>query len=443
MVLGSLLSVQHAVPIISSLVSIATLSLRGKDLNAINMFLTILTMYILDSSCGESFVKGVEALVRTLARLRRIEQFLLLDFPVNSFVENTTRRPEHRLNRRGRSHSHSDNVTHHSGISPSDKSPYLSLRSVCCEGEYGLTDIELNYITCSFEGPQLVTITGPPKAGAGTSLLLGAILKEVPLIQGSVVHDGKIAYVGQKPWIFSGTLRENILFGDPYNEERFLAVITACKLGEDVAVLPSAENTYIGEGGSELTLGQRQRINLARAAYSTASIILLDDPVSHLDTLLANQIFDDCIEGFLAPRLKLLVTRRELFLARSPRVLFMTNGIIVREGSFAKIKESGDDLSWLTNSDNEKESEEKAFNDPQSKRTQSVDTDPDSDETNENEGFTVYLTYAKQAGLFPLLLVIGLILVPAPGGMYHSTLAAGGWASCCLCTSFASYQRVK
>lgn len=121
----------------------------------------------------------------------------------------------------------------------------------------------------------------------------------------------------------------------------------------------------------------------------------------------------------------------------------MTNGIIVREGSFAKIRESGDDLSWLSNSDNEKESEEKAFNDPQSKRTQSVDTDPDSDETNENEGFTVYLTYAKQAGFFPLLLVIGLILVPAPGGMYHSTLAVGGWASCCLCTSFASYQRVK
>lgn len=183
-----------------------------------------------------------------------------------------------------------------------------------------------------------------------------------------------------------------------------------------------------------MTLRQQQRINLARAVYSTASIILLDDPVSHVDFLLANQIFDDCIKGFLAPRLQLLVTRRELFPARSPRVLFITNGIIVREGSFAKIKDSGDDLSWLTNSDNDKESEEKAFNEPQSKRTQSGDTDPDSDETNEKEGFTVYLTYAKQAGLFPLLFVIGLILVPAPGGMYHSTLGVRGWGNYYLCT---------
>ena len=420
MILGSLISVQHAVPIISSLVSIATLLLRGKDLTAINVFVIILTMHILDASCGDSFVKGMEALVKTLARIRRIEKFLLVDYPAIFFFEITRRRSDYRPDRRERSHSGHEDLDYHGGSPSSTNSPYLLMHSVCCEGEYELTDIELNYITCSYEGAQLVTITGPPKAGAGTSLLLEAILQEVALTRGRIVQNGDIAYVGQKPWVFSGTLRENILFGEPYNEDRFLAVVRACKLEEDIAGLPNGNMAYIGEGGVKLNLGQRERLNLARAAYSSASVILLDNPISHVDNALANQIFDECIQGFLAPHLRLLVTRRESFLMRSPRVLFMTDGIILREGSFVKIQELSENLTWLTTDSSSEQEEEQELEEPQSEKTEPANTDSEGDEkTNEQEGLDVYLKYTKQAGTLPLLIIIGVLLIAAPGGTYH------------------------
>ena len=68
--------------------------------------------------------------------------------------------------------------------------------------------------------------------------------------------------------------------------------------------------------------------------------------LSHVDTPMANEIFDECIKGFLGSRLRLVISRRD-FLERSPRVLFMMDGIVIREGSTAKIKESTESLAWL------------------------------------------------------------------------------------------------
>ena len=412
LVLGTLLSVQHAVPIVSSLVSIVTLMMLGKELTYINVFLIILTMYILDGSCGDAFTKGIEVLVRTLARLNRIEQFLLADFPSLTFYGNTTNRPKEGTE--GRCGA--------SGTPISKTVPRLSLNGVCCERDYALADIELNYITFSYEGAQLVTITGPPQAGAGTSLVFDAILKEVPLTRGQIVQEGMLAYVGQKPWIFSGTVRENILLGEPYSEERFLAVVRACRLDDVIGVLPNGDMTLIGDGGIKLNLSQRERLNLARAAYSSASIILLDNPLSHVDTPMANEIFDVCIKGFLAPRLRLVVTRRADFLERSPRVLLMADGIIFREGSLAKIKESGENLTWLRTESGQGSEESEELEVTTSVRVHSANqavARQESTINSEGQGFAVYLRYARQAGWLPLLFIVGVLLTVAPGGMYH------------------------
>lgn len=412
LVLGALLSVQHAVPIVSSLVSIVTLMMRGKELTHINVFLIILTMYILDGSCGDAFVKGIEVLIRTLACLNRIEQFFLADFPSLAFYGNTTNPPEEGTEGRYGA----------SGTPNSNSVPRLSLNGVCCDREYDLADIELNYITFSYEGTQLVTITGPPQTGAGTSLVFDAILKEVPLTRGRIVQEGTLAYVGQKPWIFSGTVRENILFGEPYSEGRFLAVVKACRIDETIGVLPNGDMTFIGDGGIKLNLSQRERLNLARAAYSSASIILLDNPLSHVDTPMANEIFDECIKGFLAPRLRLVVTRRADFLERSPRVLLMADGIIFREGSLAKIKESGENLTWLSTESGQASEEGEELEVTTSVGVHSANQDVAREEStisSKAEGFAVYLRYARQAGWLPLLFIVGVLLTVAPGGMYH------------------------
>ena len=410
LVLGALLSVQHAIPVISSLVSMATLLIRGRELSHVDVFLIILTMYILDTSCGDTFAKGVEVLIRTLARLNRIEQLLLEDFPSLTFYQHSTIRPEEETEG-GRS-----------GTPPYNNYPCLSLVGVCCNREYDLADVELNYITFNYAGAELVALTGPPQAGAGTSLVFEAILKEVPLTRGRIVQEGKLAYVSQKPWIFKGTVRENIMFGEQYRDERFLAVLRACKLDETIRSLPNGDLTIIGDGGIKLTLGQRERLNLARAAYSSASIILLDNPLSHVDTPLANQIFDECIKGFLAPRLRLVATRRADFLERSPRVLLMADGIIFREGSLAKIQDSGENLKWVKTENGHQPEDDEELEGVASVGSHSAYKDVVKDENvtdRETEGFAVYLRYARQAGWMPFLLVVGVFLIAAPGGTYN------------------------
>ena len=378
--------------------------MRGKELTHINVFLIVLTMYILDGSCGDAFAKGIEVLIRTLARLNRIERFLVADFPLSTFYGNTTNRSE----------EGTEGMYCSNGSLVPNSVPRLSLNGVCCDREYDLADVELNYITFSYEGAQLITFTGPPQAGAGTSLVFEAILDEAPLKRGRIVQEGTLAYACQKPWIFSGTVRENILFGEPYSAERFADVVRACRLDETIGILPNGNMTFIGNGsGIKLTLSQRERLNLARAAYSSASIILLDNPLSHVDIPMANEIFDECIKGFLGSRLRLVTTRRADFLERSPRVLLMADGIIIREGSLAKIRESGENLTWLRteNSQGPVEGEELEI-------TASVGKEESTINSAAKES-AVYLRYARQAGWLPVLFMVGVLLTVAPGGMYH------------------------
>lgn len=378
--------------------------MRGKELTHINVFLIVLTMYILDGSCGDAFAKGIEVLIRTLARLNRIERFLVADFPLSTFYGNTTNRSE----------EGTEGMYCSNGSLVPNSVPRLSLNGVCCDREYDLADVELNYITFSYEGAQLITFTGPPQAGAGTSLVFEAILDEAPLKRGRIVQEGTLAYACQKPWIFSGTVRENILFGEPYSAERFADVVRACRLDETIGILPNGNMTFIGNGsGIKLTLSQRERLNLARAAYSSASIILLDNPLSHVDIPMANEIFDECIKGFLGSRLRLVTTRRADFLERSPRVLLMADGIIIREGSLAKIRESGENLTWLRteNSQGPVEGEELEITASVGKEESTINS--------EAKGSAVYLRYARQAGWLPVLFMVGVLLTVAPGGMYH------------------------
>ena len=79
---------------------------------------------------------------------------------------------------------------------------------------------------------------------------------------------GHVAYCSQVPWIFEGTVRENVLFGAAYDERRYLQVIEACALRDDLRRLPAGEATLIGERGVNLSGGQKARVCLARACYA-------------------------------------------------------------------------------------------------------------------------------------------------------------------------------
>ena len=120
-----------------------------------------------------------------------------------------------------------------------------------------------------------------------------ALLDEMKNTKGSLKVDGSVFYVPQEPWIFTASVRQNVLFGKPYIKEKFKSVMKICSLEQDLKLLPEGENTQIGEKGINLSGGQRARLGLARAIYSEAQIYLLDDPLSAVDANVAKHLFNE------------------------------------------------------------------------------------------------------------------------------------------------------
>jgi ATP-binding cassette subfamily C (CFTR/MRP) protein 4 len=164
----------------------------------------------------------------------------------------------------------------------------------------------------------LTVITGP--TASGKSLLLQVILEEYQSVVGVVNVNGKISYVSQQPWLFASTIKQNVLFGAKYNEERYLQVLQVCALLHDLQSLPGGDGFIVADRGVNLSKGQQSRINLARAVYQECEIYLLDDCLSNLDVLIADYIFEKCIKQFLKDKLVVLVTQNPKHINRADNV---------------------------------------------------------------------------------------------------------------------------
>ncbi|KAJ3135378.1 hypothetical protein HK101_004135, partial [Irineochytrium annulatum] len=167
---------------------------------------------------------------------------------------------------------------------------------------------KLQNLNVTFPAGRLTVIGGP--TGSGKTALISAILGEARLTSGSVdvpLSTG-IAYVAQTPWLRSTTIRENILFGEPYEAARYTDVIEACALASDLESLEDGDLTQVGERGINLSGGQKQRVSIARAAYSRHGVVILDDPLSALDAPTARHVMTRCVGGLMRGRTCLLVT---------------------------------------------------------------------------------------------------------------------------------------
>ena len=217
--------------------------------------------------------------------------------------------------------------------------PRLSLNNISCSwsddtGRKTLTDISLN-----ITGGQLVVVTGP--VGSGKSSLLMAILGELPLSAGQISSSANVAYVSQIPWVFSGTVRENITFGRKFDEKKYREVLKACGLLKDLANFAKGDSTRIGERGVSLSGGQRARVSLARAVYSEADIYLLDDPLSAVDAKVGKYVFERCICGLLANRLRVFTTHQLQYIDKADHVVVLREGEVLQEGSYTQLKNTG------------------------------------------------------------------------------------------------------
>ena len=207
---------------------------------------------------------------------------------------------------------------------------HVTFENVSCHWGTAETPVALRNITFRAVTKELTFINGP--AGCGKSSLLAAILGELPSIEGNIsMSVGKMVYVPQTPWVFTDTLRGNILFGKQYNPFRYQAAVNACNLHKDIDKLPDGDLTTVGGYGFSLSEDQKARVGIARAAYADADIYLLDDALSPVEPRVAEQVFGKCICGLLSKRLRILVSRQLQYVERADQILTMRAGTIINE----------------------------------------------------------------------------------------------------------------
>lgn len=202
------------------------------------------------------------------------------------------------------------------------------------------SSFRLHNIDVSFRERALNVITGA--TGTGKTSLLLSLLGETILDSGNATCPPDVAYVPQTAWLQNSTIRQNILFYSAFDKDRYDEVINACDLVNDLAQLPLGDMTQVGERGSALSGGQKQRISLARALYSSASTLLLDDIFSALDTHTTSQIYTRCfLSELLADRTVILVTHLTAALDRAELLITLDQGHVsfIRHGSRSQLSE--------------------------------------------------------------------------------------------------------
>ncbi|KAF3771283.1 hypothetical protein M406DRAFT_248309 [Cryphonectria parasitica EP155] len=173
---------------------------------------------------------------------------------------------------------------------------------------------------------ELVAVIGT--VGSGKTSLLAALAGDMRRTNGEAVLGASRAFCPQSAWIQNSTVKENILFGKPMDRSWYKQVIKACALQPDLDMLPSGDATEIGERGITISGGQKQRLNIARAIYFDADIILMDDPLSAVDAHVGRHIFDNAILGLLKDKCRILATHQLWVLNRCDRIIWMDQGKI-------------------------------------------------------------------------------------------------------------------
>ncbi|KAK1783541.1 hypothetical protein QBC45DRAFT_90973 [Copromyces sp. CBS 386.78] len=216
--------------------------------------------------------------------------------------------------------------------------------------EDGSMAFRLLDLDVEFQEGKLNVITGP--TGSGKTSMLMALLGEMTILKGRVFLPGgrsredvradpetgladTCAYVAQQAWLVNGSIKDNILFSAPFDEQRYKDVIVACALERDLEILDNGDETLVGEKGITLSGGQKQRISLARAVYSNSKHLLMDDCLSAVDSHTAQWIFSNCIMGpLMKHRTCILVSHNiPLCVPFSDFVVQMANGRVTAQGA--------------------------------------------------------------------------------------------------------------
>lgn len=390
------------------------------ELTASKVYVTAAYYGIIANTMSQMWVRGIAEIAEAMVSLRRIRKFL-------EYEEKESERHKHHEKYVKEISTNGDVKVKANNHENSDLPPKiaLSMRNVVAKWdgvkEQGVvmkskkngaaapvvedeSRLTLDNINIDVRSGKLIGVVGA--VGAGKSSLLQAILRELPLKSGSISYTGDISYAGQEAWIFAATIRQNILFGQEMNKDRYDAVVKVCALVKDFEQLPYGDQTIVGERGTALSGGQKARISLARAVYRKADLYLLDDPLSAVDAHVGRHLFEECIghKGRLGKQkaTRILVTHQVHYLKDADFVVVLSEGKIEHMGSPQELSKMGIDFSKMLESEEYRDTNSEA--DASSKHggsragsrsrkssitstnSRSLGSDDGSDEEDEKEG---------------------------------------------------------
>ena len=160
--------------------------------------------------------------------------------------------------------------------------------------------------------------------------------------------NGSTSYVDQKTWLQSSTIKTNIQFHSPYDEERYKDAIYYSDMEKDMETMSDGDNTMLGDKGVNLSGGQKVRLSIARAIYANKDIVLQDDPISALDIHVAQFIMEECIMKYLKGKTRIVATHAIGFLKYFDYIYIINEGSIIQQGKYDYIKDTQEYIDIAT-----------------------------------------------------------------------------------------------
>ena len=352
-----------------------TIVLLGDKLTASKIFVISSYFAILSNTMSQMFVRGIAEIAEALVAMRRLRKFMEYDEKETTTVSLAKEKIMNEFGLKG------DKIEKEKLIDSETQLPVniaLSLKNVTARwtsveeikesskkktkhqvGPQEILNYPLTLNNMSIEVKKGILVGVLGHVGAGKSSLLQAILRELPIESGSLICRGTLSFANQEPWVFSGSIRQNILFGQELDKDRYEHVVKACALTKDFEMFPHGDQSLIGERGSSLSGGQKARVSFARTLYRKADIYLMDDPLSAVDAHVAKHLFEECIgsRGLLGRQraTRILVTHQVHFLKSAQWIVIMKDGKVERQGRPGDLAEMGVDFMKLCEETDEQE----------------------------------------------------------------------------------------
>lgn len=297
---------------------------------------------------------------------------------------------------------------------------------------------KINDLELSIGKHELIAVIGT--VGSGKSSLLAALAGDMRKTSGKVHMAGTRAFCPQYAWIQNATLKENIQFGKPYRSKWYNSVIDACALRPDLEILPAGDQTEIGERGITLSGGQKQRLNIARAIYFDADIVLMDDPLSAVDAHVGRHIMDKAICGLMKDKCRILATHQLHVLNRCDRIIWMEDGHIQAIDTYENLMTSSVDFQKLmattaqeddaaTKAENPEEQEEQPEKKVSKKKKKAVALMQQEERATKSVSWSVWGAYVKSSGWWGMWPLIAISLVLSQGSNIVTSLWLSWWVS--------------